>query len=1097
MGRFIRHGVGALFIVLLTCAAASAQATGQLSGTVRDNSGGVLPGVTVTVTQTDTGLTRNVVTESGGTYVVPNLPTGPYKLEASLPGFRSYVQTGIVLQVNGNPTINVTLAVGDVAETISVEGAAPLVDVRSAGISEVVDNQKIVELPLQGRQVTNLIILAGAAVNTGDVSGQRNRSDAVAISVAGGLRSGVSYVLDGAMHNDTYDNLNLPFPFPDALQEFRVATSGLAAENGTHSGATVNAVTKSGTNRWSGNGFEFVRDHRFNASDHFAPPGTDDGLNRNQFGGTLGGPIVKDRLFFFGAYQGTRTRQMPPSFIAFVPTAAMLSGDFTAYASPACNAGRQIALRAPFQNNRIDPSLFSRPAVMVAQHLPTATDPCGQINYSVPLDNNDKQYVTRVDYQLGANHTVFGRYIDTFERRLPTLSRTGNVLTVRREFGANKRARAQSSAFGDTLVLGANMVNSFRVTWNRTSNHLNDPPDPFFDAPELGIKLHTYVPGVIGIAVTNAFTISGGNSVKVRLANASYQAGDDFSWVRGRHQLGFGVTTSHWTSATEDNARAAGDFNFNGQTSGLALADFLIGQASLVRHGAPGILNMNQWYVGAYGQDTWRVKDRVTLNMGLRWEPYLGQSVDNGAIANFVLDNFRQGIKTTRFANAPAGLIYPGDPGFPAGKTGMNKQWLNMSPRAGIAWDVSGDGRTAIRSSYGLNYDFPSAQFLYIAASASPFSNRVELNGVPFEDPYRNVPGGDTHPLPRDPPFDAQFPGFGAYGVIDPGINSTRVQSWNVTFERQIGAAWQGSVSYLGSYADRMWGQAHINPSNFMGLEPCTIAGVSYPSCTVSANTDRRRTLYLENPVAGQFLGPIVRYVDAGTQSYRGLKLSFGRRAATGLSLAGNYTLAHCVADTDVSGGFSQFTGGYTKPNDPSFDKGNCSQSRTQIANLSVGAQTPRFGNAALRMAASGWRVSGIVSARSGSWLTVTTTRDIAGTGITPQRVNQINADAYGNRSLDNYLSAAAFAAPGPGEYGNHVNNSIEGPGFWTVDMALSRLVSFAATRQLELRLEIFNLFNNFNWGNPVTNFDAGTFGRITSSAGDPRIMQFGIKYGF
>ena len=1097
MGRFIRHGVGALFIVLLTCAAASAQATGQLSGTVRDNSGGVLPGVTVTVTQTDTGLTRNVVTESGGTYVVPNLPTGPYKLEASLPGFRSYVQTGIVLQVNGNPTINVTLAVGDVAETISVEGAAPLVDVRSAGISEVVDNQKIVELPLQGRQVTNLIILAGAAVNTGDVSGQRNRSDAVAISVAGGLRSGVSYVLDGAMHNDTYDNLNLPFPFPDALQEFRVATSGLAAENGTHSGATVNAVTKSGTNRWSGNGFEFVRDHRFNASDHFAPPGTDDGLNRNQFGGTLGGPIVKDRLFFFGAYQGTRTRQMPPSFIAFVPTAAMLSGDFTAYASPACNAGRQIALRAPFQNNRIDPSLFSRPAVMVAQHLPTATDPCGQNNYSVPLDNNDKQYVTRVDYQLGANHTVFGRYIDTFERRLPTLSRTGNVLTVRREFGANKRARAQSSAFGDTLVLGANMVNSFRVTWNRTSNHLNDPPDPFFDAPELGIKLHTYVPGVIGIAVTNAFTISGGNSVKVRLANASYQAGDDFSWVRGRHQLGFGVTTSHWTSATEDNARAAGDFNFNGQTSGLALADFLIGQASLVRHGAPGILNMNQWYVGAYGQDTWRVKDRVTLNMGLRWEPYLGQSVDNGAIANFVLDNFRQGIKTTRFANAPAGLIYPGDPGFPAGKTGMNKQWLNMSPRAGIAWDVSGDGRTAIRSSYGLNYDFPSAQFLYIAASASPFSNRVELNGVPFEDPYRNVPGGDTHPLPRDPPFDAQFPGFGAYGVIDPGINSTRVQSWNVTFERQIGAAWQGSVSYLGSYADRMWGQAHINPSNFMGLGPCTIAGVSYPSCTVSANTDRRRTLYLENPVAGQFLGPIVRYVDAGTQSYRGLKLSFGRRAATGLSLAGNYTLAHCVADTDVSGGFSQFTGGYTKPNDPSFDKGNCSQSRTQIANLSVGAQTPRFGNAALRMAASGWRVSGIVSARSGSWLTVTTTRDIAGTGITPQRVNQINADAYGNRSLDNYLSAAAFAAPGPGEYGNHVNNSIEGPGFWTVDMALSRLVSFAATRQLELRLEIFNLFNNFNWGNPVTNFDAGTFGRITSSAGDPRIMQFGIKYGF
>jgi hypothetical protein len=427
----------------------------------------------------------------------------------------------------------------------------------------------------------------------------------------------------------------------------------------------------------------------------------------------------------------------------------------------------------------------------------------------------------------------------------------------------------------------------------------------------------------------------------------------------------------------------------------------------------------------------------------------------------------------------------------------MYKQWRNLSPRVGLGWDVSGDGRTAIRSSWGLNYDFPSAQFLYIAASASPFSNRVELNGVPFEDPYRNVPGGDTHPLPRDPPFDAQFPGFGAYGVIDPHINSTRVQSWNVTFERQLGSAWQGSVSYLGSYADRMWGQSHINPSQFMGLGPCAIAGVSYPSCTVSSNTDRRRTLYLENPVAGQWLGPIVQYRDVGTQNYRGLKLAFGRRAATGLSLAGNYTLSHCVADTDVSGGFSQFTGGYTKPDDPSFDKGNCSQSRQHIANLSVGAETPRFSNSVLRTIASSWRASGIISARSGSWLTVTTTRDIAGTGITPQRVNQVNANPYGDKSLNNYLSAAAFAAPGPGEYGNHVTNSIEGPGFWTSDVALSRLISFAATRQLELRLEIFNLFNNFNWGNPVTNFDAGTFGRITSSAGDPRIMQFGIKYGF
>jgi carboxypeptidase family protein len=1100
--RVTRACLSTALIVLVTTAVAWAQATAQLNGTVRDESGAVLPGVTVTVTQTDTGFMRTVVTEGTGSYSMPNLPTGPYRLEASLQGFRSYAQTGIVLQVGATPTINVVLAVGNLAETVAVEAAAPLVDVRSAGISEVVDNERIVELPLQGRRVTDLIVLAGAAVNTGDVSGQRNRSEAVAISVAGGLRSGVAYVLDGAMHNDTYDNLNLPFPFPDALQEFSVATSGLSAEYGTHSGATVNAVTRSGTNRWSGNAFEFMRHHRFNSTDAFAAVGpggrkVDDGLVRNQFGGTLGGPIVRDKVFFFGAYQGTRVRQTPASYIAFVPTAAMLSGDFTAYASPACNAGRSIALRAPFQNNRIDPALFSKPAVTISRSLPTAVDPCGQVNYSVPLDNNDAQYVTRVDYHLSANHTVFGRYIDTLERRLPTLSRTHNILTVRREFGANKRARAQSSAFGDTLVLGSNMVNSFRVTWNRTSNHLNDPPDKFFDAPELGIKLHTYVPGVIGLAVTNAFTVSGGNSVKVRLANASYQMADDITVVRGTHQLGLGVNVSHWTSSTEDNARAAGDFNFNGQATGLALADFLTGQASLVRHGAPGVLNMNQWYLGVFGQDTWKVKDRVTLNLGLRWEPFFGQNVENGAIANFVLGNFRQGVKTKRFLNAPAGLIYPGDAGFPPGLTGMNKQWLNLSPRAGVAWDVTGDGRTAIRSSYGMNYDFPSAQFLYIAASASPFSNRVELSTVPFEDPYRNVPGGDTHPLPRDPPFDAQFPGFGAYGVMDPGINSTRVQSWNITLERQIGAVWQGSVSYLGSYADRMWGQVHMNPANFMGTGPCTIAGVSYPSCTVTSNVDRRRTLYLENPTAGQWLGPIVRYADVGTQHYRGLKLSFRRRAANGVSLATNYTLSHCEADTDVSGGFSQFTGGYTKPDDPSFDRGNCSQNRRQIANLSVGAQTPQFANAALRVLASDWRVSGIANARSGSWLTVTTARDLAGTGIAGQRVNQTSDNPYGARTLTNYLNVASFAFPALGTYGDHRQNSIEGPGFWTVDLAVSRLVSVSDRQTMEFRVEIFNLLNNFNWGNPVTNLDAGTFGQILTQSGEPRIMQFGFKFGF
>ena len=380
MMRFVRHLCAVASILLLTAAAASAQlATAELNGRVTDSSGAVLPGATVTATQTGTGLERTVVTDETGSYLLSNLPVGPYRLEVSLQGFRSYVQTGLVLTVGATPTVNAALELGSLEETVTVEAAAPIVDVRSAGISNVVENEEILALPLNGRNPVDLVVMVGAAVQTNVVS-SRGTPGGVNISVAGGLSTGVSYTLDGATHNNRQQNANLPLPFPDALQEFRVATSGLTAQNGVNSGASVNAVTKSGTNRFSGNVFEFLRHHRFNATSRFAPIGVDgervdDGLKRNQFGGTFGGPIIRDRLFFFGAYQGTAIRQRPAENIAFVPTPAMLAGDFTTFASPACNGGRQVNLTGGFVNNRIDPALFSPAALNLAKRLPSTPTP--------------------------------------------------------------------------------------------------------------------------------------------------------------------------------------------------------------------------------------------------------------------------------------------------------------------------------------------------------------------------------------------------------------------------------------------------------------------------------------------------------------------------------------------------------------------------------------------------------------------------------------------------------------------------------------------------------------------------------------------------
>ena len=277
-------------------------------------------------------------------------------------------------------------------------------------------------------------MLAGAAVQTGTAS-NRAMTGGVNISVAGGLSFGVAYTLDGAMHNDVNNNANLPMPFPDALQEFSVATSGLSAQNGMHAGASVNAVTKSGTNQLHGNAFEFVRDKRFNAKDPFAAidPATgerkDDGLVRNQFGGTLGGPIVRDKLFFFGGYQGTEVSQTPAANITYVPTAAMLAGDFTTFASAACQ-GRDVALRGGFVNNRISPSAFSPAAVNMAKRLPTTTDPCGQITYSIPDDSREGDGLGRADYQHSANHSIFGRYMFKFAKKDPPYKTSQNVLTT-------------------------------------------------------------------------------------------------------------------------------------------------------------------------------------------------------------------------------------------------------------------------------------------------------------------------------------------------------------------------------------------------------------------------------------------------------------------------------------------------------------------------------------------------------------------------------------------------------------------------------------------------------------------------------------------
>src|SRR5262245_36458512 len=557
MNRVSRALVGVVVILLLGATNTWAQATAQINGTVVDSSGGVLPGVTVTAIQTETGFRREAVTDETGSYALLNLPLGPYRLEAMLSGFRAYAQTGIVLQVGSNPLIPVTLQLGSVEETVSVEAGAPLVETRNPAIGAVIDNEQVEALPLEGRNPVMLVMMAGAAVDTGNPS-SRSLTQSRGIAIAGGQQFGVAFLLDGALHNNVYDGVNLTLLFPDPMQEFRVETSSQNAQNGFKAGGTVSIATKSGTNVFHGDAFEFARHHRFNGTSPFAAVNAitgeraSDGLKRHQFGGTVGGPLIQDRLFFFVAHQETRTTQTPADIVTFIPTQAMLSGDFSTVASAQCRAQGNLALPAAlgFANNRIDPGLLSPAAVRISRLLPTTTDPCGRITYSRTLEPHESLPIAKVDWQVSQNHSIFARYMMARTFWEPALNNSPDNLLVPGTTGGGGRDNSQHSlAVGDTMVLTNNVVNNIRVSINRTS--VVRTHAPMFGPEDVGVRMFSYIPDYMNITTTGAFSINTGTETFSYYKPNSYALSDDLTWVRGSHQYGFGGVYQYSNWKTE------------------------------------------------------------------------------------------------------------------------------------------------------------------------------------------------------------------------------------------------------------------------------------------------------------------------------------------------------------------------------------------------------------------------------------------------------------------------------------------------------------------------------------------------------------------
>lgn len=1084
---------GFLLLVFMS-ATALAQSTAQINGTVTDASRAVLPGVEVTATQTETGLTRSVVTNETGSYTMPNLPIGPYRLEASLPGFRSYVQTGIVLQVNANPVVNIVLEVGQVSETIEVQADAALVETRTTSVGQIIDNIRVMELPLNARQVTELIIISGAAVGGGTQNTPRNYPTDI-ISVGGGTNNGLSFYLDGGVHNDPYGNQALPLPFPDALREFKVETSAPPAQYGFHAAGAVNVVTKSGTNEFHGSLFEFVRNRVFNARNTFARE--KDGLKRNQFGGVIGGPIVSNKLFFFGGVQATVTRSDPRGIQAFVPAPQMLAGDWTTYASAACQSGGAIQLAAPFVNNRIDPASYSKPALELLKRLNVSSnDSCGRISLGRKTNGDEWSPIGRIDYQPSEKHLLFGR----FEMGRLVVPSDYDGQTILSLSQPDYYRHAKSFVLGDTYSISPNLVSSFRGTMLRTVNDKTMPD--YFTFGDLGVKGLYYPPGYAKIAILNvsgAFSIIPGSQATPAITNSTvYHLSEDVSWVRGAHQIAFGAMHVHNMMNYTATTSSAGSFSFTGRRTGTALADFMTGLANSFTQGGMPTEYYRQNFIALYLQDTWKATSRLTLNTGLRWEPFIGPYDAGGNEAFFSRERFDQGIRSEVFPNAPPGMYYRGEGGIPDTQKFISNTWGRFAPRVGLAWDPKGDGLMTIRAAYGMFFDAPHLhQYGGRSRNNPPKGANIQVNSPSFDDPWASYPGGiSPHPVVVD--RNVAFPLNGTYTVFPWDLKKPYINQWNLSVQKQFGTNWLVAANYLGSNVIHMLYRYEANPAVYDPRPSCVIAGRTFTPCSTVANTNQRRVLYTANPAFGQYYANIVHGDDGATHTYNGLVLQLQRRRFNGLTIQGNYTWSHTIDDgyNDVI----QNNGGQVLERRRT-NRGNSELDRRHNFNMSVVYETPQFANPTVRKLFTGWQISGITRILSGPYLTITSGTDTALTGTNDQAPIQVLPSPYPEKkTMDRWFNPAAFVQPPPGSYGNvpakTVGGNFRGPGSVRIDMGLTRKFQIREGQTLEFRAEAFNVPNHVNPDNPNTTLNNANFGRILS-AGDPRIMQMALKYVF
>jgi hypothetical protein len=1078
-----------LFFLLLTLAPlsriAEAQATGTIHGTVFDNSGAVVPGAQVKAVSAQTNQPRITTTNQDGEYTLPLLPAGEYNLHITYSGLAPFQQSNITLQANTDVQVDAKMTVA-AAETVNVTASPLMVQTAATNLVQVVDQKRIVDLPLNGRNVLQLMALnsgvadRGAAGGTIQVNTFANGQYHFSASLNGSRGNATNFLLDDADNNDDFTKIAHPYPNPDAVAEVSVQSSTFDAQYGRGVGGVVNVVTRSGTNQVHGSAFEFLRNYDMNAANFFSGR---DALKRNQFGFSLGGPVVipklyhgKDHTFLFGSYQGTRSHSATPGALATAPTSAMKQGDLSSFLrpdgtgaihDPATNGGY-------FPNNQIPAGRFDPVSAKLLGVMPASSTGNFQLRFGTPTNIiADDQMLLRGDQIISDKQRVSVRYF-LLHYNQPWSFLPSNLFYV----NAGQYGNAQNVTFSHTYVFSSRLLNQFNVTYNQSTPTAAPPADLSTNYQTLGANVKTF-PGfpTMDLSISNWSGISLG--LGYRNHQNAYEFADNVSYTAGKQSLKVGFNFKRHLLDKSSYFLTGGTASFSGQilsdagksNAGNSFAEFLLGQVNTWQQQSAWSENLYSNYFTLYAQDDIRLTRKLTLNLGIRWEPSFDSTESSGKRVTFV-----PGQQSTVFPNAFRGLLFQSDAGYE--DRIVPTEWGIIAPRIGVAFQVM--PQTVIRSAYGIFYDHNPGIFNNRSASAAPFIQQIILTAP---GSLANVYGGSA---PLDPSAQSAtknfvFAPYVTYAVPSKMMGTGYLQNWNFVVEHQLRPNMLIRGAYVGSKGTHLLNSPEVNPALYS------------PGATV-ANQNARR-IY-------QPIGPIELGESVGWSKYNAAQFTFQQRFSRGVTVLVNYTVSKSV---DISS-YGSVEGNTLGPNPFNFEdnRGLSDFDIPQRLVVSGIWQLPALKNRnrLVRGLLGGWQTNYIFTAESGTPITILSGVDNALMGVGGNFADltgtdwRLPSDRPKAARIAKNFNTAAFRVNAVGTIGTGRRNQLRAPGLWNIDYSAFKEFHVLEHARLQFRGELFNLFNHPNLGVPNVTVTSPIFGQITTAM-SPRIAQLGLKFLF